>query len=192
MLAYRDVVKAKNYEIVLIQISLVLFSLLNLYIVMRQTDFKPIDESLRLDFKSFTIYTSVPLVIAAQFGGWFYQAILIYLFLDIILSYQVKFRYIFKLLGIAYVGFLFSAVAIFILNAFFLKNNFYELQEMKQLLSHSFSHIAIAKFGDFLTSTLVSIGIYNYTSLSFFKSIVASFMPTTLLIIVILLFRQWL
>lgn len=79
-----EISKIKNYEILFIQLGLVIFSILNLYIVTEQTDFDPLNQALKFDFKSFTTYTSIPLIIGAQFGGWFYQTILIYLFLEIL------------------------------------------------------------------------------------------------------------
>ncbi|NRB63744.1 MAG: hypothetical protein HRU40_12095 [Saprospiraceae bacterium] len=187
----KDKVKQiKKYEILLIQIGLVAFSILNLYIVTEQTNFDPLNQALEFDFKSFTTYTSIPLIIGAQFGGWFYQTVLIFLFLEILLQ-EVKFKKILKITGIAYLGFLTSAVVIAVLNIFYLENRTYELKEIEILLSNSILHIMIAKSGDFATSVLIAIGLYNHTNLNFAKSIVASFIPTVSLIAIILIFQHY-
>lgn len=177
-------------EILLIQLALVVFSIANLYIVTEQTDFDPLNEALRFDFKSFTTYTSIPLIIGAQFGGWFYQTILIYLFLEIMWQ-EIQFKKVLKITGIAYLGFLASAVIIAFLNLFFLENKLYEMKEIETLLSNSVLHIMIAKSGDFITSTLIAIGVYNHTNLNFAKSILASFIPTVSLIAIILIFQHF-
>lgn len=181
----------KKYEILLIQLGLVIFSILNLYIVYDQTDFTPINETLKFDFKSFTTYTSIPLIIAAQFGGWFYQTILIFLFLEILWQ-EIEFKKVLKITGVSYLGFLMSSVIIAMLNIFFLENRMYEMEEIETLLSNSVTHIMVAKSGDFLTSIFIAIGLYNHTTLNFAKSILTSFIPTVSLIAVILIFKYYL
>lgn len=164
---------------------------MNLYIVYDQTDFTSLNEVLKFDFKSFTTYTSIPLIIAAQFGGWFYQTILIFLFLEI-LCQEIEFKRVLKITGISYLGFLISSVIIAILNFFFLENRMYEMEEIETLLSNSVVHIMIAKSGDFLTSIFIAIGLYNHTKLNFANSILTSFIPTVSLIAIILIFRYYL
>lgn len=189
-LSKEELTKIKKYEILLIQLGLIIFSILNLYIVTEQTDFDPLNEALKFDFKSFTTYTSIPLIIGAQFGGWFYQTILIFLFLEILWQ-EIEFRKILKITGISYLGFLVSAVVIAVLNIYFLENRMYEMEEIENLLSNSILHIMIAKSGDFATSVLIAIGLYNNTTLNFAKSIIASFTPTVSLIAIILIFKHY-
>lgn len=88
-------------------------------------------------------------------------------------------------------GFLFSAIIIAILNLFFLENRMYEMKEIETLLSNSILHIMIAKSGDFVTSILIAMGLYNHTNLNFAKSILASFIPTVSLIAIILIFKHY-
>lgn len=190
LLEEKKVQQLKRSEVLFIQFTLVFFSLANLYILNNVTDYSKVSDMLQFDFGTATFYTAIPLIIAAQFGGWFYQTILIYLFLEI-LGKEIKFSYLLKLTGIAYLGFLVAAAVIALINLFYLKNTFYQPEEVNALLFNSLPHIMIAKMGDFFTSLVIGIGLYKYTRFSFTKCMTAAFVPTMLLLLIVTVFNMF-
>jgi hypothetical protein len=132
--------------------------------------------------------TSIPLIITAQFGGWFYQTLSAY-FLAILLDVDISLRSLFKITGIAYIGFVAAAFIILLLNTFIFEipNDF---ESANQFLSTSVITISLSKAGDFLTSTLIVYGILLKTKISYKKAFIISILPGILLLSILQLIHK--
>lgn len=180
--------KIDKKNVWLIQCLLIIFSLLNFFVVFNNSDFDSINSKLNFNFKSMLTATSIPLIITAQFGGWFYQTLSAY-FLAILLDVDISLRSLFKITGIAYIGFVAAAFIILLLNTFIFEipNDF---ESANQFLSTSVITISLSKAGDFLTSTLIVYGILLKTKISYKKAFIISILPGILLLSILQLIHK--
>lgn len=171
-----------------VQILLIIFSLLNFYVVFGSTDYSSINNKLNFNFKSMLNATSIPLIITAQFGGWFYQTLSAYT-LSILLEVDISLKTLFKITGIGYIGFVIAAFLILLLNTFIISIPS-DFEEATNALAKSTTTIFISKAGDFLTSIIITFCILIKTKTSYIKAILISFLPAVLLLSILQLLHK--
>ena len=178
------------WVIILILSVMVLSNIYNLEIVLSKVDLSDITEEVNFDVLSVSFYSGIFGIIFAQIGGWFFQTILIYLFL-IFIGKSPSFNFYLKGTGIAYVGFMLSSLTVMLYNMLFL-GNFDNMDDFTRYMNNSYLYILLGKAGELWTSILISRVIYLKESVTPYMSLLASFLPNLLLLASILFFRSML
>ena len=160
--------------ITIILFGTLIFGILNAYILIERLD---IDKNTDNFIKSIS-FASLGV---SQFGGWFFQAGLIYM-LSMVLGGKLEFNIYLKLVGVAYVGFFILSIFTLVLNYFFIPDEI-TIQAFNELIQNSVLHTISGKIGEFWVLTIIGAGISKFENFSPTKGILICIIPSSLLLI---------
>lgn len=116
-----------------------------------------------------------------QFGGWFFQTVLIFM-LSTVMGAKKRFNTYLKIMGISYFGFLVLSIFTLILNYFSIPKNV-SLNDFNLLMKDSPIYLVAGKSGEFLVLATAAAGISNYEKFSPMKSLLICCVPSMLLLL---------
>ncbi len=170
---------------IIITVANALICILSVLFIASKIDFETISQSARTDVRIFFIISNVISVLIVQFGGWFLQAVLIYL---VSLSFNIDLRFKSALIitGIAYSGFLLTSIFLLLYNFFTIEAGI-PLEEFKEYVFSDVFRPITAKVGEYITLMLAAILLYDAIhKFSKLKALLVIMIPS----IVILFFEQ--
>lgn len=138
-----------------------------------------------------TIFRYVPIatVVIAQIGGWFLQAVLIFILAEL-LGASKPFSYYLKILGFSYIGFLISSMLGFFYNVFVIEKGI-NISELQSIVYGGMVHILLGKYGEYLTLSITAYLIYLSDNLSEKKSLTISIIPSVVVLTVYQFFTKY-
>ncbi|GJQ06640.1 hypothetical protein CAPN010_07980 [Capnocytophaga cynodegmi] len=138
-----------------------------------------------------TIFRYVPIatVVIAQIGGWFLQAVLIFILAEL-LGASKPFSYYLKILGFSYIGFLISSIIGFIYNLSVIERGI-SVSKLQSIVYGRMEHIILGKYGEYLTLSIAAYLIYLSDNLSEKKSLTISIIPSIVVLTVYQFFTKY-
>lgn len=140
-----------------------------------------------IDLKKTILITNSLGVIASQLGGWFFQSILLYMIVYI-LDGENSFKNYLTIVGLSYISFLLSSIISLYYNYFFMPY-FNSLFDFKNAMENNFFLNILGKISEYLSLTLIAFGIYITENFSLSKSLIISFLPSTFLLLLKIIFE---
>ncbi|MFC3560517.1 hypothetical protein [Pedobacter jamesrossensis] len=116
-----------------------------------------------------------------QFGGWFFQTVLIYM-VSVVLGAKKPFGFYLRIMGISYVGFMFLAAFTLLLNYYYIPDHV-TLQDFNNLIRSSPVYIIAGKSGEFLVLAMVGAAIANYENFTPLKALLIGCIPSIMLLV---------
>lgn len=123
-----------------------------------------------------------------QFGGWFFQTVLIYM-LAVVFGAKKTFGFYLRVVGISYIGFMLLSIVTLILNYFYIPDHV-SLQEFNELIKINPVYVIVGKGGEFLALSMIGAGIANYEEFTPLKSLLIGCVPSFLLLLFSELFKS--
>lgn len=138
-----------------------------------------------------TIFRYIPIatVVIAQIGGWFFQAVLIFILAEL-LGAKKPFSLYLKILGVSYIGFLISSTIGFLYNVTTIKEGI-NISELQSIVYGGMEHIILGKYGEYLTLSIAAYLIYLSDDLSEKKSLAISVTPSVIVLTVYQIFVKY-
>lgn len=164
--------KIKNTIIIILIFTLIL-GIINAYIIVNRLN---IDDNTN-HFLQLMSFTSLGIT---QFGGWFFQSVLIYT-LSNILGARLIFNSYLKIVGIAYIGFLILSLFTLVFNFLYLPNNI-STEHFNDLIENSLVYSISGKVAEFFVLSIIAYGISVNENFKSTKSLFICFFPSFLLL----------
>jgi len=116
-----------------------------------------------------------------QFGGWFFQAVLIYM-VSVVMGGSKPFGFYLKIMGISYIGFMLLAIFTLILNYYYIPDHV-SLADFNHLIKYSPVYIIVGKSGEFLVLAMMGAAISNYEKFIPVKALLIGCIPSIMLLV---------
>jgi hypothetical protein len=162
-----------NIYVILILVFTIVFGLVNTYVIVNRLE---IDQNTN-NFLKIISYTSLGIT---QFGGWFFQSVLIYTLSNIIGS-KLLFNTYLKIVGIAYIGFLLLSVFTLLYNLISLPQNI-SIENFNELVKNSLVYSISGKVSEFFVLSIIACGISANEHFKPTTSLFICFLPSCLLL----------
>lgn len=171
--------KPPLYLVIIVIVGNAVVGILNLDYITSQINFDEVNQKTGFDILKISMISSSLSIFLSQVGGYFVQAFLT-IFLIQIIGVNIKAIDVFKALGIAYSGFLFISIIIYIYNLYYL-DYFYSFKEFDFFICNSTFYLITGKVGEYLTLLIAVFIYFNVFQIKYNEALIISFLPNILL-----------
>lgn len=176
------------YIVLIIVFGNAVIGIFNLDYILSRISFAALNESTGMDIGKISNYTGGASIFISQSGGFFLQIFLIF-FLSQLLDVEMKFKDVFRLTGIAYIGFFIISAVMYVYNLITL-DTYGSLNEFNDQIKNAKINMIVGKFGEYATLCIAIYLFYKYKNLPPSKAIKLIYLPNILLMLSYVIFDK--